>query len=147
MSDYPTFETEKDFQMDLAADLRLLGWDKVATEYSIAGTQYAIDILAAGNSLNRGLSDKRRMTAHKVMWLNPAVFKREAKHPERRADVFLEQLEADIDAYELSARELRKTYDKLARKLEAHRSSMRLMGVITTSTKIQEALIKQLAEA
>ncbi|MEL6879064.1 MAG: hypothetical protein AAFP09_00960 [Cyanobacteria bacterium J06607_10] len=55
MTKYPVFETEKAFQLDLANDLRLLGWGNIVTEQPISKTQYRLDILATSNPLNENL--------------------------------------------------------------------------------------------
>lgn len=177
--DYPVFETEKAFQLDLASDMLRVGWEKTIVEYAIPGTQYSIDILACGGRIRattvveckksrpdslsgaiaqvlkyrgamRGAEsfhwalswpgegpsqrDKQRMSSHRVSWLDPAEVKNFAKNPLLMAEPYLDSLEEEIETYEALVRSLRKTYDKLARKTEVHKSALEVLQAVKGNT-------------
>lgn len=56
MKDYPIFQTEKDFQIDLATDLKALGWSNVRMEVPSRNDSHWLDIVATGHPIyDKGL--------------------------------------------------------------------------------------------
>jgi hypothetical protein len=52
MNDYPTFATEKDFQIDLATDLKTLGWSNVRMEVPSRNGSHWLDIVATDHPIH-----------------------------------------------------------------------------------------------